>query len=257
MNQTEKRIHLIQELLHEKRKYFYKKIPKEEQKQKDMLRSLLNVRKPAAISDEFIKIQNEYMQEELKQKGIIDISSLQPIRKGIYLWKGDISTIRCDAIVNAADYGMTGCYIPLHPCVDNCIHSAAGIELRQACAEIIKKQGHKEKIGGAKITPAFNLPCKYVLHTVGPVVHGWLTKKDKRQLASCYCSCLELAEKKDIHSIAFCCISTGRFHFPNDEAAKIAVKTVKEFQTHSEIEVVFNVFKDEDYKIYKNILGND
>ncbi len=174
MNQTEKRIHLIQELLQKKRKYFYKKIPKEEEKQKD----------------------------------ITAISSLQPIREGIYLWKGDISTLCCNAIVNAADRGMTGCYIPLHPCVDNCIHSAAGIELRQACAEIIKKQGHKEKIGGAKITPAYNLPCKYVLHTVGPIVHGWLTKENKKQLASCYRSCLELAEKKNIQSIAFCCIST-------------------------------------------------
>lgn len=254
MVQQERLIYLLKELIQEKRKYFYKRIPKEEQKQKDMLRSLLNVRKPAAISDEFIKMQNEYMQEELNRKGIIDTSSLQLIRKGIYLWKGDISTLRCDAIVNAADRGMTGCYIPLHPCVDNCIHSAAGIELRLACDKLIQEQGHKEKIGGAKITPSFNLPCKYVLHTVGPVVHGWLTKRNKEQLASCYRSCLKLAEASDIKSLAFCCISTGRFHFPNDKAAEIAVRTVTEYQKQSDMKVIFAVFKDIDYEIYKKLL---
>ena len=152
---------------------------------------------------------------------------------------------------------MLGCFCPCHGCIDNAIHTYAGIQLRAACGELMKKQGHEEETGKAKITPAYNLPCSYVLHTVGPIIRGRLTEKDKKQLASCYRSCLELAEQNGIKSIAFCCISTGEFHFPNDKAAEIAVWTVKEFkrQTNSEIEVIFNVFKQTDYEIYRDLLG--
>lgn len=169
---------------------------------------------------------------------------------------GDITTLQCDAIVNAANAQLLGCFCPCHGCIDNAIHTFSGVWLRAACADIMKKQRHEEETGQAKITPAFNLPCKFVLHTVGPIVQGRLTENDKELLASCYRSCLTLAEQNSIKSIAFCCISTGEFHFPNDKAAEIAIQTVKEYkrQTKSEIEVIFNVFKDLDYGIYKKLL---
>ena len=199
------------------------------------------------------------MQEELRRKGITELSNLTPVQEGIYLWQGDITTLSCDAIVNAANSQMLGCFHPCHGCIDNAIHTYAGIQLRLACAELMEQQGHEEETGKAKITPAFNLPCRYVLHTVGPIVQGWLTKKDKELLASCYRSCLALAEKNNLRNVAFCCISTGEFHFPNDKAAQIAIQTVKEYrqETHTKMEVIFNVFKDEDDKIYRRLLGAD
>ena len=172
------------------------------------------------------------------------------------MWQGDITTLACDAIVNAANSGMTGCYYPCHGCIDNAIHSYAGVQLRLACDAIIKAQGHEEPTGTAKITEAYNLPCRYVLHTVGPIITGPLKKQDENLLASCYRSCLVLAEEYGLKSIAFCCISTGEFRFPNQRAAEIAVKTVREYrkQTGSEIEVIFNVFKDIDDEIYRELL---
>ncbi len=222
-----------------------------------MLRALMNVREPFDIETEFLDVQDAYLQQATMEKGITDLSDLTPIKDGIYLWRGDITTLRCDAIVNAANSGMTGCYVPNHRCIDNCIHSYAGIQLRLACAEMMQKQGHEEETGRAKITPAFNLPCKYILHTVGPIIYGKLTAKDCDLLASCYSSCLELAEENGIKSIAFCCISTGEFHFPNDRAAQIAVQTVKDYktQTGSTMEVIFNVFKEIDEQIYRRLLG--
>ena len=197
------------------------------------------------------------MKEETKSKGITDIRELKPVEEGIYLWQGDITTLRCDAIVNAANSGMTGCYQPCHNCIDNCIHTYAGIQLRNACAEIMEKQGYEEPTGRAKITPAFNLPCKYVLHTVGPIVQGHLTKRHEELLASCYRSCLELADENDVKSVAFCCISTGVFMFPNERAAEIAVQIVRDYrrEKNSGIEVIFNVWKDVDYEIYRELLG--
>ena len=203
-----------------------------------------------------MEIQDAYLQEEIRRKGIVDIAQLEPIGEGIYLWQGDITTLRCDAIVNAANSQMLGCFVPCHGCIDNTIHTYAGVQLRAACEEIMGRQGHEEETGKAKITPAFNLPCQYVLHTVGPIVQYQLTDKDRGMLASCYRSCLELAEKNGVKSLAFCCISTGEFHFPNDKAAEIAVQTVQEYKkrTHSKIEVIFNVFKNADYKIYRDLL---
>ena len=192
-----------------------------------------------------------------QQKGITDVADLTPIQPGLYLWQGDITTLQCDAIVNAANSGMTGCYIPNHRCIDNAIHTFAGVELRLACAELIEQQGYPEPTGRAKITPAFNLPCRYVLHTVGPIIGGRVTKEDKEQLTSCYRSCLELAAENALESVAFCCVSTGEFHFPNDLAAEIAVATVKEFlkKQTSVKKVIFNVFKDLDKAIYAKLLG--
>lgn len=259
MTQTERRLFLIQELLKEQPQYSKMEIPSSEQEQKVLLRSLFNIRMPLPANDAFLDVQNAYLQEEIRRKGITKLTELQPIRKGLYLWQGDITTLECDAIVNAANSQMLGCFCPNHGCIDNAIHTFSGIQLRLACSELMKRQGHEEEIGTAKITPAYNLPCQYVIHTVGPIVCGWLTKKDKKMLASCYRSCLELAEQNGLKSIAFCCISTGEFHFPNDKAAEIAIQTVKDFkaQAHSEIEVIFNVFKDIDYKIYRELLGTD
>ena len=257
MTQKERRIYLIRELLKEQPRYRDIEIPQNEQEQKRLLRSLLNVRMPRAVGREFLEVQDSYLQTATAEKGITDLSNLQPVQDGLYLWKGDITTLRCDAIVNAANSQMLGCFCPCHGCIDNAIHTYAGIQLRLACAELMNEQGHEEETGKAKITPAYNLPCNYVLHTVGPIIYRRLTEKDKKQLASCYRSCLELAEQNGINSIAFCCISTGEFHFPNDKAAEIAVQTVKEYkrQTNSKIEVIFNVFKQMDYEIYRDLLG--
>lgn len=257
MDQAERRIFLIKRLLAEQPEYSDMEISQNEQEQKRLLRSLFNIRMPRPAGREFLQIQDDYLQEELNRKGITDYKSLKPIQKGVYLWKGDITTLRCGAIVNAANSQMLGCFHPCHGCIDNAIHTFAGIQLRAACAELMKKQGHDEKTGHAKITPAFNLPCEYVLHTVGPIVQGTLTLEDKVLLTSCYRSCLELAEQNHLGSIAFCCISTGEFHFPNSRAAEIAVSTVREYigQPQCKMEVIFNVFKDSDYGIYRELLG--
>lgn len=255
MNQTERRHYLIRELLKEQPRYRHMEIPRDKTEQKQLLRSLMNIRMPGTATQEFLEVQDAYLQEETAGKGIVDLKDLEPVAEGIYLWQGDITTLRCDAIVNAANSGMTGCYAPCHGCIDNCIHTFSGIQLRLACAELMEKQGHEEETGKAKITPAFNLPCRYVIHTVGPIISGRLREEDKELLASCYRSCLELADQHGIESIAFCCISTGEFHFPNDVAAEIAVRTVKEFmQKGSGIKkVVFNVFKDLDKQIYEEL----
>lgn len=256
MNQSEKRLFLIQSLLKERPEYRDLSIPSESDSQRQLLRGLMNIRAPQRTDAEFLKTQDAYLQGKTAAKGITDIAGLTPIQPGLYLWQGDITTLKCDAIVNAANSGMTGCYIPNHRCIDNAIHTYAGVELRLACAELMEQQGHPEPTGQAKITPAFNLPCRYVLHTVGPIIDGRVTKEDKELLASCYRSCLELAAENGLESVAFCCISTGEFHFPNDLAAEIAVRTVKEFlkKQTSVKKVIFNVFKDLDKAIYEKQL---
>ena len=256
MTQTTRREYMIRYLLDEELKYKDTEMPDDIHAQKRLLRSLMNVRSPKSISEEFLRVQDDYLQEELSQKHITSVSDLLPLEPGIYVWQGDITTLACDAIVNAANSGMTGCYYPCHGCIDNAIHSYAGVQLRLDCDAIIKAQGHEEPTGTAKITEAYNLPCRYVLHTVGPIITGSLKKQDEDLLASCYHSCLALAEEYGLKSIAFCCISTGEFRFPNQRAAEIAVKTVREYrkQTGSEIEVIFNVFKDIDDEIYRELL---
>ena len=254
MAQTEKRYYLINAFLAERGERV--DIPKDEYNQKQLLRSLFNIRMPKETSEEFLKIQDEYLQEESRRKGITDIADLQPVQDDIYLWQGDITTLKCGAIVNAANSQMLGCFQPCHGCIDNAIHTFAGVQLRRDCNDIMQKQGHNEPTGQAKITPAYNLPCKYVIHTVGPIVGGRLTNKDCELLKSCYLSCLKLAEENGVESIAFCCISTGVFGFPQKEAAQIAVDTVKKYKAemNSNIKVIFNVFKDDDYIIYNELL---
>lgn len=259
MTQTERRTYLIEALLKEQPQFSKIEIPCDEQGQKTLLRSLFNIRMPEPVTEEFLAVQNAYLQEETRRKGITALSDLEPVQKEIYLWRGDITTLQCDAIVNAANRQMLGCFVPCHGCIDNAIHTYAGVQLRLECSERMKQQGHEEETGRAKITKAYNLPCRYVLHTVGPIIHSGLTQKDKELLASCYQSCLKLAERNGLKSIAFCCISTGEFHFPNDKAAQIAVETVKRYkeQAHSKIEVIFNVFKELDYNIYRELLRAD
>ena len=257
MNQSEKRLFLIRSLLKEKPEYRDLRIPAEPESQRQLLRGLMNIRAPQRIDAEFLKTQDAYLQGENATKGVTDIADLTPIQPGLYLWQGDITTLKCDAIVNAANSGMTGCYIPNHRCIDNAIHTYAGVELRLACEELMEQQGYPEPTGQAKITPAFNLPCRYVLHTVGPIINGRVTKEDEELLTSCYRSCLELAAENELESVAFCCISTGEFHFPNEQAAQIAVETVKQFMNRkiSVKKVIFNVFKDLDKAIYEKLLG--
>ena len=258
MNQSERRNFLIQSLLEESREYRGMQIPSDSTGQRQLLRGLMNVRMVKKSSAEFLNIQDAYLQEETAKKGVTNVDDLTPVQQGLYLWQGDITALRCDAIVNAANSGMTGCYVPNRRCIDNCIHTFAGVQLRLYCEEMMEAQGHAEPTGQAKITPAYNLPCRYVLHTVGPIVGGHLTETHCRQLADCYRSCLSLAAENGLKSVAFCCISTGEFHFPNEKAAETAVATVKEFLAQKETsveKVIFNVFKDRDREIYEELLG--
>lgn len=259
MDQNERRQLLIRDLLNEDVRYRDMEIPEGEEEQKQLLRGLMNVRMPHPVSDRFLQIQDEYLSEEVAEKGIVDSSTLPVTQKDsrIVLWRGDITTLKVDAIVNAANSALRGCFVPCHSCIDNIIHSLSGVQLRLECDRLMREQGHEEPTGSAKITPAYNLPCRFVIHTVGPIVSGILTPKHCRQLADCYRSCLELAAEKGLKSIAFCCISTGEFHFPQKKAAEIAVKTVTEFLNEDKrIErVIFNVFKQEDHEIYRKLLG--
>ena len=259
MTQTERLEYLITCLIKEQPEYEEISIPTEIEEKKRLLRSLMNVRPAVPISRGFLRIQDEYLKNELTQQEITELNFLTSRKDNMYLWKGDITKLKVDAIVNAGNSALLGCFIPCHGCIDNAIHSNAGIQLRLECQKIMERQGKPEPTGKAKITKGYNLPAKYVLHTVGPIVRGQLTEKDRTLLASCYRSCLELADAYELKSIAFCCISTGEFHFPNEIAGQIAVDTVKKYfrETGSQMEVVFNVFKEKDWEIYNRLLERD
>lgn len=256
MTQQERLLFLIRYLKDENSQLRSMDIPRENAARKRLLRSLMNIRPPRTVPREFLDIQDAYLQEERDRKGVVSPADLSPVQPGIYLWQGDITRLSADAIVNAANSAMLGCFVPCHGCIDNAIHSAAGVELRLECSRIMEKQKTEEPAGKAKITKAYNLPCRYVLHTVGPIVHGEVTKNDGELLSDCYRSCLELASAYRLKSVAFCCISTGEFHFPNDRAAEIALQTVRNYQKENSDspEVIFNVFKDYDYEIYRQLL---
>lgn len=233
----------------------------EETAQRRLLRSLMNVRPPMPLNPEFVAIQDELLSAEREGKGVVDGTAL-PVTAAhprIAVWQGDITRLKVDAIVGADNSALLGCFCPCHGCIDNAIHSAAGLQLRDECNQIMRAQGHLEPNGKAKITGGYNLPARYVLHTVGPIVQSHVTRQDRAELASCYRSCLELAAERGLSSVTFCCISTGEFHFPNQEAAEIAVKTVTEFLQHNTTiqKVIFNVFKDIDAQIYRNLLGEN
>ena len=229
-----------------------------ERAQRELLRALMNVRPPRPLSAEFLRMQDALLSAEREAHGVVDVMTLPavPSDAHIVLWQGDITRLNADAIVNAANSALLGCFIPCHRCIDNAIHSAAGLQLRAACEELMERQGHPEPTGTAKLTAGYNLPARHVLHTVGPIVHGALTEEHRQLLASCYRSCLALAAKNGLKSVAFCCISTGEFHFPNAAAAEIAVREVRAFlaENTSVERVVFNVFKDADLHIYERLL---
>ena len=261
--------YLIQYLIDEDPQYSEMQIPEDLQGKRDLFRALRNVREPEPVSEEFLRLQDEELQAQLQEKGIVELVDIEGIRRGekffaptgkqLSLWQGDITRLRVDAIVNAANAQMLGCFHPLHRCIDNAIHSAAGVQLREECHRLMLQQGHPEPTGRAKITKAYNLPCKYVIHTVGPIIpDGIPTASQKEQLASCYRNIMACADENGLESVAFCCISTGEFRFPNQLAAEIAVQTVKDYlNAHPDCsvrQVVFNVFKDEDRDIYQPII---
>lgn len=258
MTQEERLNALLDFFIHE-RPDAQKEIPAALQQKQLLLRGLLNVRPARPVPQDILVLQDEYLQNRQKRSGIVDLDDLRPVQSGgkVYLWQGDITRLAVEAIVNAANSALLGCFVPCHGCIDNAIHSAAGVQLRLACAGIMAKQGAPEPTGTAKITPGFNLPATHVLHTVGPIIQGVVTQRDCAQLADCYTACLSLAAQHKLKSIAFCCISTGEFRFPQKRAAEIAVQTVQGFQKRrgSEIKVVFNVFKDADYGIYEKLLA--
>lgn len=262
MTRTEQIAFLNKMLLEEMPQYREqaKSFPPDEAQQRRLLRSLMNVRPPMPLDAEFTAVQDALLSAEREQRGVVEIDTL-PVSADprIVLWQGDITRLAADAIVDADNSALLGCFCPCHGCIDNAIHSAAGLQLRDECNRIMQKQSHEEPTGQAKITGAYNLPSRYVIHTVGPIVQGRLTKRDREGLQSCYRACLELALQKELNSIAFCCISTGEFRFPNQEAAQIAVATVKEFLSRdgSGMKVIFNVFKDIDHQIYNELLRAD
>ena len=233
------------------------KIPESKQEKEDLLRTLMNIWEVEKLPEQFFDVQDKYLKQKLGEKKIVSLKELEEVEKNIYLWQGDITTLKVDSIVNAANKTLLGCFVPHHRCIDNAIHTQSGLRLRQECFEIMQKQGEFEKTGQAKLTSGYNLPAKYVVHTVGPIIYDKVEERDKELLASCYRNCLELAVKNGIKSIAFCCISTGEFRFPNELAAEIAVLAVRTFFKNNpecEIKVIFNVIKDSDFNIYRKIL---
>jgi len=234
-------------------------IPKDYKAKRNLLRSLMNVRMPLKISDEFLKVQDDFLTAETLGKDLTSVEDITDVNGKIVLWQGDIVTLKVDGIVNAANSKLLGCFIPLHNCIDNLIHSVAGLQLREECNSMMQLQGHDEEVGKAKITSAYNLPSKYVIHTVGPAIphDSKPSKSDCEALENCYRSCLEIASENNLESLAFCGILTGVFNFPQDLAAKIATDTVREYLNSNKTSlkhVIFDVFSDESYTTYKDLL---
>ena len=259
MEETEQLQFLTETLLDEMPQYRReaKRVPRGAEEQRRFLRCLMNVREPGTLSERFLQAQDELLSREREKKGVVHVAELLPIPgdERLILWQGDITRLDADAIVNAANSALLGCFRPGHNCIDNVIHSAAGLQLREECAAIMRAQGHEEPTGQAKLTKGYNLPARHVLHTVGPIIDGPLTDRDRELLASCSRSCLKLAEENGLKSLAFCCISTGVFRFPKDKAARIAVSTVKDYLQNGRIEkVVFCVHGDENLSIYQSLL---
>ncbi|MGB4660745.1 MAG: protein-ADP-ribose hydrolase [Mobilitalea sp.] len=269
-SQNEKLDWIVKELCIDSVKYKDLKVRIEDRR--NIMHSLMNIRMPKPISQEFIEIQDEFLKQESVEKGIITIDNIptiqeeyhstHPYAEKISLWQGDITRLQVDAIVNAANAQMLGCFVPGHSCIDNAIHSAAGIELREECYEYMRRRRNEDKnyeepTGSAILTKGYNLPCKHVIHTVGPIVYSKLTEAIKGDLRNCYNSCLQIAVDHGIKTIAFCCISTGEFRFPNEEAAKIAMKSIQEFLDRNAEKVdriIINVFKNVDLEIYKELI---
>ena len=224
-----------------------------------VLQGLLNVYPPQKIDSTYLELLERLLLTESKEKDITNVEDILEVDKDIAIFRGDITTIKADAIVNAANSNLLGCIQPLHTCIDNAIHSSAGPRLREDCNKIIKRQGHLEYTGSAKITRGYCLPSKYIIHTVGPIVSSnVVTKEQEKQLASCYKSCLDISKDiDDIKNIVFCCIYTGAFGYPKEDAAKIAINTVRHWKYNNadkDIKIIFNVFSDNDEEIYRKLL---
>jgi O-acetyl-ADP-ribose deacetylase (regulator of RNase III) len=273
MNQRERLDYLIKVLCKDSIQYADMKV--EAHQKRMLMQSLMNIRMPKPISAEFTRIQDEFLQQEATDKGIISWKDIPHIGEQfitkyeyadkISLWQGDITTLKVDAIVNAANSQMLGCFVPGHKCIDNAIHSAAGIQLREECNHYMKVKRSKEPYyeeptGSAVVTKGYNLPCDYIIHTVGPIMQSQLTEDLKNDLYNCYKACLQEAINHGIRTIAFCCISTGEFHFPNDEAARIAwtiIKDAVEQNLEKFDRIIINVYKDCDLEIYQKLLSDD
>ncbi|MGT2907360.1 protein-ADP-ribose hydrolase [Streptococcus dentiloxodontae] len=260
MNKDAMATYLIGELMKENVQLHDLEIPESTEEKEQLLHALFNKRPPMAASSQFMTIQDLYLQVKKAERGIVHMDDLTPTKADnrLYLWQGDITRLEVDAIVNAANRQLLGCFQPLHNCIDNTIHTNAGIQLRQTCHDIMAKQGYDEPVGTAKITPAYNLPSGFVIHTVGPNITGEPNQIEEDLLMSSYLSSLALAEKNGLEVVAFPCISTGVFHFPQEKAAQIATSTVKNFLKNAKTvkKVIFNVFTDKDFKIYQELLGD-
>lgn len=260
MNREEEIRFLSEQLLDEMPQYRREaeRMAQDTESRRYFLRCLMNVREPRSLSERFLRAQDELLSREREERGVVRIEELAPIPSDerLILWQGDITRLAADAIVNAANSQLLGCFRPGHNCIDNVIHSAAGLQLREECAALMRAQGHEEPTGRAKLTGGYNLPAAHVLHTVGPIISGPLTERDREELASCYRSCLTLCAENGLKSVAFCCISTGVFRFPKDEAARIAVETVRAFLRENSMpeKVVFCVHGDENLRIYRSLL---
>lgn len=274
MNQEERLDFLVEKFKEDSVRYRDMEVPQGREEKQTVLRSLMNIRMPKDMDEEILKVQDEYLSERVREKGIVTLeeiptaaealNSSHPHKDKLSIWQGDITRLAAGAIVNAANSQMLGCFVPMHTCIDNCIHTFAGIQLRSACSQYMNGmrsrygQDYEEPTGEAFLTGAYNLPAEWIIHTVGPIVEGRLGERHRRDLKKCYQSIMECCIKNNIRSVAFCCISTGVFHFPNDEAAKIAVDTVSEIldrKGEAFDRVIFNVFKDLDKEIYERLLS--
>ena len=264
MTQDERRRYLIDALLAERADGEKVVVPEGADDQRALLRALMNVRPPAPVASKVLAMQDAYLAERLRERGgAVDATALPSVDTDdlvlsrVALWRGDITRLAADAIVNAANDQMLGCFVPGHHCIDNAIHTYAGMQLRLDCARLMVAQGHAEPTGQVKVTPAYNLPCRHVFHTVGPITRdGRPTPRDENLLANCYRTCLEEATRRSLSTLAFCCISTGVFGFPREEAARIAMRTVLDHLTNNDrrLKVIFDVFLDSDQCVYQELL---
>ena len=263
MTQTERLDFLVEAFKADSEQYKNIQTPTDANGKRRVLRSLMNIRMPKRMDDTVLSVQDEYLRERIKENGIVTLSEIPVIRDGLSIWQGDITRLAVDAIVNAANSQMLGCFVPMHTCIDNCIHTFAGVQLRAECArqmKILRNQygaDYEQPTATPMLTDAYNLPAKKIVHIVGPIVQSRLTPALEKDLADCYQNTLDLCAENGLRSVAFCCISTGVFRFPNKRAAEIAVETVEKWLSEhgGKIDrVIFNVFKDEDKAYYEELL---
>ena len=263
MTQNGRLDYLVEEFKADSVQYKDLQTPKDTEGKRRILRSLMNVRMPRKMDEAVLAVQDEYLQERIRENGIVELADIHVIRGGMSIWQGDITRLAVDAIVNAANSQMLGCFVPMHTCIDNCIHTFAGVQLRAECARQMEQlksrygRDYEQPTALPMLTDAYNLPARKVIHIVGPIVQGRLTTSLENDLAACYRNTLDMCLENGLKSVAFCCISTGVFHFPNKRAAEIAVQTVTGWLSEHPggmERVIFNVFKDEDKAYYEQLL---